>query len=97
MSELVEAQARRLMGMALGCSAKEVADLTEDEKCALAWCAGVEMVCGDWERTETSMTVRLVTKNPIGIVKIDGKFRVYERVQSEGERLRKLGLLHFED
>lgn len=97
MSELIKDQIQHLTSMAHACRDKEVADLTEDEKCALAWCAGVEMVTSEPEYTEDSVKFRWITKNPIGIVKIDGAFRVYERVLTEGERLRKMGLLHYDD
>lgn len=97
MSELIKAQTQRLIGLAKGSLQKEVADLTEDERCAIAWCAGVEMVTSEPDYTTDSVRVRYSTKNPIGIVKIDGKFRVYELVPTEDERLRKMGMLHFED
>ena len=77
----------QLINLAKGCLHKEAEDLTEDEKCALAWCCGIEMIWGEPVSTPTSMKFRMTTKNPIGVVKIDGKFRVYESVDKKGDTL----------
>ena len=59
------------------CQDKEVEDLTEDEKFALCFFAGVEI---DWMHlNETYMSYVPTTRNPVGIAKIDGKFQVYDR------------------
>jgi hypothetical protein len=97
MDDLIAAQVQRMADLALGCADKEVVDLTEDVKCALAWCAGVEMVTSEPEYTDTTVKFRWTTKNPIGIVKIDGKFRVCVLASSKGDQLRMAGLLHYDD
>ena len=56
---------------------KEVADLTDAERIALCIAAGCEM---DYQREYKNGSLYMVAKtvNPIGIVKVDGRFRVYE-------------------
>lgn len=97
MRSLIDAQIRRFTDLALGCQDKEVEQLTDDEKMALYFMAGVEMrtTCpvSDGDVYRFTMT----TVRPVGMVKVDGKFRVAELVRSEGERLSRLGMLHFED
>jgi hypothetical protein len=56
---------------------KEAADLTDGERIALCIAAGCKM---DFRMEVKNGSPRLVatTVNPIGIVKVEGKFRVYE-------------------
>jgi hypothetical protein len=54
---------------------KEVEDLTPDERFAIVFMAGANV---DY-KSEGDKSY-FTTRNPIGIVKIDGKFQVYERV-----------------
>jgi len=53
---------------------KEVKDLTDSEQVAICFFAGAEL---EFVSEECQVTIK--TRNPCGIVKIDGKFQVFER------------------
>lgn len=65
--------------LAFPAAAKEPEELTDAERIALCIASGCKMDFRT-EQTETGWKMVASTINPVGIVKIDGKFRVYERV-----------------
>jgi len=69
--------------VAMGCVFKEVEDLTEEEKVAICFIAGAPMKIED---SGDFGTVRISTARPVGIVKINGAFKVL--IESEHDRSR---------
>jgi hypothetical protein len=61
---------QKIVVIAAGCANKEVEELNDQEKLAMALVAGCE-----YEFTGTGLRL----KNPVGFQKINGQFRVCER------------------
>ncbi len=73
--------------IALGARYKEVVELTESEKAAICYMAGVPM------RIETTSamteTARITTDRKVGIIKIEGKLRVLvHREEHSGDTVK---------
>lgn len=65
--------------MAFPPASKEAHELTDGERVALCIAAGCKMEYRHESTPEGGYRMVATTVNPVGIVKIDGKFRVYER------------------
>lgn len=61
---------------------KEPAELTDDERVAIAVMAGCTYEI-DWNAQRINIT------NPIGFARIDGKLQIYESVARRGAALRR--------
>lgn len=74
-NDLIDGIRKQLM--AFPAAFKEPADLTDQERISLCIASGCEM---DYRMENAADGYRMVatTKNPIGIVKVGGKFIVYE-------------------
>lgn len=73
-----------LANVARSCADKPAEVLTEHERIALAVMAGCEITT----EVVDGNTLRVTTKNPVGVVKIDGKFVIGEAVARAGDRIR---------
>lgn len=74
MMDQVMADFRRIeRGLALGAKDKEVEELTEQEKFAIAFLAGVRM---EWRPSDDAAGPAIFVTEECGIYKADGKFHV---------------------
>ena len=69
-----------------GCKDKEASDLSEDEKFAICYFAGVDVKFSEVQSDPGKM--KLVTAKRCGIIKVDGKFRVFEEAPQSGQFIR---------
>jgi hypothetical protein len=82
MTELMERLKQQLMTFPP--AGKEVADLTDAERVALCIASGCKMDYRTENTAEGGYRMVASTVNLVGIVKIDGKFVVYERANEPG-------------
>lgn len=78
-NEMIAAFFTQLSMEAIIAADKEVKDLTDNEKVALAWAAGCE-VEPKWDK-EMPYSFRFATKNPVGFSRLEpgGPITVFER------------------
>lgn len=85
MTDLMDRAMRQLMSFPP--QSKEVADLTDAERIALCIASGCRMDYRMENTAEGGYRMVASTVNLVGIVKIDGKFVVYERAPEVGETI----------